>query len=86
LPNRIEQACIEADLLFGPLALGDVLVSNNNPRGTTGGKAVHPSNEPTLLGRRMTRILERKLFSPAREHRTYPLRKGSSLFGLVAYY
>jgi hypothetical protein len=85
LPNRVEQACLEADLLFSLLALGDVLVSNNGPRGTNGREGGHPSNEPALLCRRMARIPECKLFSLAREYRTDSLRKRGNFFGAKLY-
>ena len=43
--------------------------------GIVGGKAGHPSNEPTLLGRRMAGVLECELFPPAGENRADPLRE-----------
>jgi hypothetical protein len=75
----------EAQCLLGPLTLGDVLVGDHDVRGIFGGKAGHPSNKPSLLGKRMTRVLECELFPPARENRADPLRESSSVCGLLAY-
>ena len=67
------------------MPFGDVLVGDHGTRGFVGGKAGHPSNEPTLLGRRMAGVLECKLFPPAGENRADPLRESSGVCGLLAY-
>jgi hypothetical protein len=75
----------ETQRFLGLLTLGYVLVGDDSARGTVAGKASHPSDKPTLLGRGMTRVLERELLSLARENRTDPLRECSGVYELFAY-